>query len=321
MKTSTKVWLIVAAVFVLAGSILFTEVMTVLNWDFSKLSTVKYETNTYTVSEEFTHVSVAADTTADVTFAVAEDNAVTVVCYEEVGAEHTVGVENGMLMVNRKGTRKWYQHIGIHFRSPRITVYLPAGTYGTLMVQTSTGDVSVPADFAFDCVDIAVSTGHVTCGASATQTMKIQTTTGHIRLSDLSAGSLALTVSTGRIDASAVTCDGDASVAVSTGKAHLTDVTCRNLSSSGSTGDLTLKNVIATEAFTITRSTGDVTFDACDAASLTVTTDTGNIKGSLLTEKVFITHTDTGRVDVPESTEGGKCKLTTDTGDIKITVR
>ena len=32
------------------------------------------------------------------------------------------------------------------------------------------------------------------------------------------------------------------------------------------------------------------------------------------------TKTDTGRVDVPKTVEGGRCEITTDTGDIKITV-
>ena len=130
-----------------------------------------------------------------------------------------------------------------------------------------------------------------------------------------------MTVSTGCITASAITCDGDVKVKTTTGDTVLTDVTCRNLSSEGSTGDLILKRVTAAEAFVIERDTGDVRFDACDAATLSVTTDTGDIKGSLLTEKVFITSTDTGRVDVPESTTGGKCKLTTDTGDIEISLK
>ena len=57
-------------------------------------------------------------------------------------------------------------------------------------------------------------------------------------------------------------------------------------------------------------------FDRCDAAELSITTDTGDVKGTLLSDKVFIARTDTGRVHVPETTNGGKCKITTSTGDI-----
>ncbi len=321
MKKSTKVWLLTATVLILGGCILFVGVMTMLKWDFKKLSTVQYETNTYTVTEKFTHISVAADTTADVIFAVSQDDTVSVACYERQKAEHTVGVEHGVLTIHCRDARKWYTHIGIDFHTPKITVYLPTDAYGSLTVQTDTGDVFVPADFTFESVDIAVSTGNITCTASAGGDMRIKTSTGHIRLSDVSVGALDLTVSTGRIEASSVTCDGDVKIGVSTGKTHLSDIICRNLTSTGSTGDVTLRNVVAVEAFSIERSTGDVHFDACDAATLTVTTDTGDIEGSLLTEKVFVTHTDTGRVSVPESTVGGKCKLTTDTGDIKIRIQ
>ena len=79
-----------------------------------------------------------------------------------------------------------------------------------------------------------------------------------------------------------------------------------------------MKNVIATEKFSIKRSTGDVKFDSCDAAEIFVETDTGDVNGSLLTNKVFITKTDTGRINVPNSITGGKCEIITNTGDIKI---
>ena len=45
MSKITKIWLIIAASFVLIGCIIFGGVMTMLKWDFTKLSTDKYETN------------------------------------------------------------------------------------------------------------------------------------------------------------------------------------------------------------------------------------------------------------------------------------
>ena len=93
-----------------------------------------------------------------------------------------------------------------------------------------------------------------------------------------------------------------------------------NAESSYRTGDVNLTQFIASGRITIKRSTGDIRFDMCDAAELEVETDTGSIRGSLLTEKVFIAKSDTGRVSVPETTSGGVCKLTTDTGDIKIEI-
>ena len=107
---------------------------------------------------------------------------------------------------------------------------------------------------------------------------------------------------------------------MSTGKAYLSDIACKNLTSTGSTGDISLKNVVSTGKISIERNTGDVTLEASDAIEIFITTETGDVKGSLLTDKVFITKTDTGRIDVPNSITGGRCEITTDTGNIKISI-
>ncbi len=61
-------------------------------------------------------------------------------------------------------------------------------------------------------------------------------------------------------------------------------------------------------------------FNHCDAETIYVNTDTGSVTGTLLTDKVFIIETDTGSVDVPKSITGGRCEITTDTGNIRITI-
>ena len=129
-----------------------------------------------------------------------------------------------------------------------------------------------------------------------------------------------LSVSTGQIDVIGVACSGDVTIQVSTGKCRLNDLSCRSLTTSGNTGDITLKNVIATERLSIKRTTGDVRLEKCDAAELSVETDTGNVIGTLRTEKIFLTKTTTGKIDVPKSTAGGRCEITTTTGNIKIDI-
>lgn len=106
----------------------------------------------------------------------------------------------------------------------------------------------------------------------------------------------------------------------STGNTNIVDANCQKLLSKGSTGNISLENVIATEKFSIERSTGNIKFKDCDASDIFVKTDTGNVTGSLLTDKVFFTETDTGKVDVPKIIADEKCEIITDTGDIKITI-
>ncbi len=300
MSKRMKIWLIVAASLVLLGGILFCGVMTVLGWDFRKLSTVSYETNQYEINEAYADITLVTNT-ADVDFVLSENGKTEVVCHEQTNVEHAVSVKDGTLVIERVDTRKWYEHLNVGSLSTKVTVSLPAGAYGALSVKVSTGDVKIAKDFSFASIDI-------------------KATTGDISLENLSADSMALKVSTGRITLKNVSCAGDVAVGVSTGKAYLTDVTCKNLSSEGDTGDLTLKNVVASEKFSIERGTGDVTFEACDAAELSVKTDTGDVEGTLCSDKIFITHTDTGRVEVPASVNGGRCEITTDTGSIKIQI-
>ena len=277
MKKSTKIWLITATSLVALGCIMFSVAMTKIHWDFTKLSTVKYETNTYEVTDDFNSISMLTDT-ADILFVQSDDKICKVVCYEMSDMKHTTTVQNDTLTINVTDEREWYDHIGITLGSPKITVYLPKTEYDSLAIKEDTGDIEVPKDFKFGSIDIATSTGDITI-------------TG-------------------------VTCEGDIVINVSTGRANLTDIKCKSFISAGSTGDIFLKNVIATEKFSIERSTGDVKFDACDATEIWVETDTGDVTGKLLSEKIFITQTSTGDVHVPKSTNGGKCEITTSTGDI-----
>ena len=319
MSKKTKAWLMIAASLVLVGCLIFGGVMSVLNWDFTKLSTVTYETNEYTIDENYKNISIAVDT-ADVVFVPCDSATGAVVCYEQKHVNHSVAVENDTLVIDVVDTRKWYEHIGVFFGKPRITVYMPQGAYGALTINGSTGDVNIPKELHFESMDISQSTGDVTSGASASHGVKIKTSTGNIQVENLSAGALDLAVSTGKITVANAVCAGEVKIRVSTGKTSVTDLTCQSLTSHGNTGDIYLHNVLAAEKFSIERSTGRVRFDRADAAEIFVETDTGDVTGTLRSEKVFITNTDTGRVNVPKTITGGRCEITTSTGDIKIDI-
>lgn len=319
MRKKSKIWIGIAASLVVMGLIMFAAVMTAYKWDFAKLCTGKYETNNYEISDEFNSISMNTDT-ADILFAISDDGVCRVVCYEQENIKHSVNVQNGTLTIDVIDDREWYEYIGINLNTSKITVYLSKAEYTSLFINESTGDVVIPKDFKFEGVDISLSTGDVKYFASDSELIKIKTSTGSIRVENISAGVLDLSASTGGITVSNVICEGDVNINVSTGKTNMTDIKCENIISGGSTGDISLKNVIAAEKFSIKRSTGDVRFDGSDADEIIVETDTGDVAGSLLTDKVFITQTDTGNIDVPKTIAGGKCEVATDTGDIKITV-
>ncbi len=314
-----KIWLIVAACLVLVGLILFVVVMTFNGWDFRKLSTTKYVTNTYEITDDFENIIVDTNT-ADVAFYLSADDTCKVVCEEDQKLPHTVTVSDGILTVKLVDNRAWYEYIGVSFGKTKISVYLPKSEYGVLDISNDTGNVEIPSEFSFGNANVSVSTGAVKCFADVSGLLKIKASTGDVTLDKTNVGALDIKVSTGTVNIVEAFSAGEVKIEVSTGKTNISELNCKDLITEGDTGRITLKNVIASGKFDIERSTGHVTFEACDAAEIYVETDTGDVRGTFLTDKIFMVETDTGRIDVPKSVSGGRCEIETDTGDVKISI-
>lgn len=295
-----KLWLIIAAVLMIIGVVLFVTAMNSFDWNFSQLNSAPYETNTHAFSDSFHSITMNTDT-ADISILPSKGNKCEVVCHEPENLRHSVEILDGVLTITETDTRKWHQKVGFSFGITEITVYLPKGEYQDLSIRESTGDIEIPKDFTFRNINIKVSTGDIDNYASVQETMQIQTSTGHIRIENTSANTIDLLVSTGKVT--------------------VTDSQCTNLFSRGSTGDLTLKNVLVQNSILIERSTGDVIMNDADAKEIFIETSTGDVRGNLLTGKVFHTETNTGDVDVPKSVNGGSCEIHTDTGDIEISIK
>ena len=314
-----KKLIIIAVALVLVGAVVCGASAAAMGFDFTKLDNGKYETNTYAVKEDFRSIAIDA-TVEKITFMPSGDKSCKVVCYEEERMKHSVAVTDGTLTVKAQDGRKLADRFLFNLKNPEITVYLPDRAYSELGIETDTGDVEIPADFSFDAITIKGDTADVDCFASAKSGAAIALTTGDIHVADIRTGALELKTTTGRINAEAVDCAGDLLVRVDTGKTYLRDVKCRNLTSEGTTGDITMDNVVAADTIDVSRDTGDVEFSAGDAETILVKTSTGDVTGTLRSEKVFLTETETGRVEVPKSISGGRCEIYTDTGDIKIEV-
>lgn len=280
MSNKTRLWLSLATLLVFFGGVIFALAMTLNSWDFTRLSTEKYETNSYEITEDFYSISV--DTaTADIAFLPSPDGKCRVVCYENEKMKHSVSVTDGALTICVQNEKAWYDYIGISWESESVTVYLPKTTYDALLVRGATCDVSVAQDFSFASADIEVSTGDVSIdGVRA----------------------------------------GDITVESSTGKVSLKNITAENASLKTSSGDILLKNAVFADKLSVEVSTGDVTFERSDAGEIEVVAATGDVCGTLLSGKNFETETGTGSVSVPENSSGGRCSIKTSTGDIRIAV-
>lgn len=301
MSKRTKVWLWIAIAAVVAGLILFGVVMSMAGWDFMKLSTVQYETNTYEIEEDFQKVWI--DTlVANVTLLPHDEDVAKVVCYESEGTHHDVLVKDGTLVILAVGTGKWTDNIGINFDSMKIRVYLPKREYSELFVKAKTGDIN--------------------CFVSAKEKITLLSGTGDIFAEKVTAGAMEISVSTGTTTIKDVTCENEIKASTATGRINVMNVQCKSFTSEGSTGDITMEWLVAQDRIYVRRSTGSVKFDRCNAWELIqVEVNTGDVRGSFLMGKKFSVRTGTGSVDVPESTEGsGECRISTQTGNVRITI-
>ena len=315
MKKIILLPIILGSALLVAGGVLFAVAIA------NNVGNDKLVDKTYDLAESFENIDIDL-TTADLSFKKATDGNKKVVLVEKEKEYHVVTVSNNTLSIKARDDRKWFEKIfTFDFQPMTVEVYLPAGDYANLDLESSTGNVKIPNEFSFVNLNCKLSTGNVNVSSNVSNKVEVKTSTGDIAYSEATCKTLNVYASTGNIGLTKVNVVEDIDIKVSTGRVKLDDTTFANLNIKSSTGNVTLADSVGTGKITIKTNTGDVKFDDADALELEITTDTGDVKGRLLTSKMFSAHSDTGKVKVPEFTTGGHCKITTDTGDIEITIK
>ena len=297
MKKSKIVWIIIAVCCIALGTVISVVSLAKMGFDFKNLTTEKIISNEHNITENFSNIKIDVDT-SDIEFVRSENNNCMVIAIDRENVKHTVAVKNNTLSISVEDNRKWYDYIGIHFGETSLTVHLPKDSYDSLSIKADTSDITVPKDFTFNTACIETDTGDVGFSANMLGLLDISTDTGHIGFGIIKAQDIILESDTGDIT--------------------FNSSECKNISIENDTGDVLFNNTIVTEKISVTTSTGDVNFDYSDAEEISICTNTGDVSGRLLSEKVFICDSGTGKIDVPDSTSGGRCEITTDTGDIEI---
>ncbi len=327
MTKTLKILIGIAVALILAGAVLALVTLASVGFDTGKLGAGKFETKTYTPEGDLSSLEISLRI-SDVTVQVTTDGVLRVECYETEKQPHTVTLADGKLTVTATDQRKWYEKITIFSKSPKVTVYVPAGEYESLTLETDTGDVRFlgeleepPIRLLFGKFDIKTDTGDVEMIAGTYRaSVKIKTGTGDVSASAFNAaGDVGIRTNTGKVILTDATC-GDLSVETDTGKVKMRDVNCAALTVETDTGSVTLTNVVGTGDAKIETDTGDVRFDRCDAANYRVRTSTGDVEGTIRTEKVFFASSRTGETDVPHTRSGGDFDASSSTGDIEITI-
>ena len=275
-----KGMLITATVLFIVGIALLLGVFLSKGFDASIFETGSMETNAYTPEGDFDRIEIRSNA-ADIVFKPAADGKCRVVCIEQKKVQHKVSVENGTLTIGVLDSRGWLDHITFFSKSPTLTIYLPEDRYQSLLVDGSTGDLSVPDSFSFGSADIRLSTGEIDFGAAVEGLLEIQVTTGDTTLEHVQAKEIRIT---------------------------------------GSTGRISLNNTLASDSLSIDMTTGNVRLSRCDAEHIDIQTSTGDVSGTLLSGKIFSASSSTGKIRVPENGSSGSCTIRTSTGDIQITI-
>lgn len=358
MKKAKKITIIVALSMIVVGIICSVGSLALVQFDATKLNTMEWETKTYVVEDSFTNISIQGNEAA-VSLVPATDGNCKVVCTENEVIYDKVAVVNNTLTIERVDESEWYHNIGVHFGKIEVTVYLPEKEYEALFIDNSSGRIDVPGDFTFAEAEVMNSSGKINFMADVNGALKVENTSGGIYVGDNSVESLSVkgtsgsievmnvvavgdvevNGSSGGIDVSKVECanlsvanssgslrlseivaTGDVNVEGTSGGVHLEDVECANLTGSNSSGKINCTDVIASGNINLENSSGGIALEACDAANLKLSATSGSIRGTLLTEKIFQADATSGSVDVPKTTSGGVCEVTTTSGSIKMSI-
>ena len=312
MKPLVIIPTIVGSTLLLAGGAIFAVGLS----SCSKKDTLTHE---FALEGDINSINFDVDV-SDVKFNATTDGTKKVVFKETEKMYHTYSVTEGKLKIGFEDTRKWNEKM-FNTTDFKVELYIPGGHYTELTVKDDTGSFDIPGEFSFDKLSIEASTGDMSLKCGASESFYFKTSTGNVSISSSTAKNMTLTSSTGNLNMNDVKVEEKITISKSTGHIDMSKVHAKDYESSSSTGHVNLKDVIVENHIKIKTSTGDVKLEDSDAATLNITTSTGDVKGTLLTNKIFYVHTDTGKVNVPTSTEGGLCEITTDTGDVSISIK
>lgn len=278
-------------------------------------------TNTYDINEKVSNFNIDVGT-VDVNYVPTSDGSTKVVCHELKKIPHEVKVVENTLTIQKQDLRKWYEMIfNWNFDKKDITIYLPEGEYQTLKLNSSTGNVTIPNHYSFEKGNIALSTGNLNISSNIKTDLDIKSSTGDINVQGLTANNLSINASTGNVNVKNVVINETVNTHTSTGHISYTNVNAKEGDFSASTGKVKLDSLLIQNHLKIQTSTGDVNIKSSDASSLYIKASTGDVDAELLSAKTFKVETSTGKINVPTSSTGGLCEVTTSTGDIHVTIK
>ena len=320
MKLINKLLLALAVCLIVIGIILSLTAI-FLNGGFSGFGSDEAEEIKHTVDGEFDKLSIdASSQDIEILPSESDESYVLIKNEKESHLTYTVEVKDGSLSIFEVfKNEKWYNIFNFSSVHRKITVYLAKTNFDSLVLDLSSGDVKISDKFSFANADIDMSSGDVEFFANVENELKIAGSSGDIEIKGTEAKNIDCETSSGEITiegvaANKIKCD------LTSGDITLKNITSSEISLETTSGDVVMMSVISGK-IKCNLTSGDMDFELCDGEEIDISTSSGSVKGSFLSDKIFIADASSGDVRVPSTTSGGVCKINTTSGDITVEIK
>ncbi len=344
MKKTKKCALFIALVMLIAGAVIFFIAFAVSGFNFKNLSTEKITTQNFEIKEPFQRISISSYE-YDLNILKSEDEKCRVIFTGNEKQSLMCDVKDKELVIDLHNTKKWYENIGLTFQfafpdDTGITVYLPEKEYEALSASSYSGGIDIGSGFSFGEANFDTTSGNIKASGMTAQKLDIQSYSGKIDISEISASDIInIGTQSGAINAENIKTN-NAAIDSHSGKVSLENLIAKgSLSAETQSGNVVLngsadsvtvntysgrvsfENVVAETSLSAETQSGNVVFNGCDAGEITVNTYSGGVSGTLLSDKIFVTRTYSGSINVPISSGTEICTISTQSGNINISVK
>ncbi len=344
MKKTKKCALFISLVMMIAGAAIFFIAFAIAGFKFQNLSAEKITTQNFEIKEPFQRISVSSYE-YDLNILKSEDEKCRIVYTGDEKQPLVCNVMGKELVIDLHNNKKWYENIGLNFQfalpdDTGITVYLPEKEYEAINASSYSGAIDIESGFSFDEANFDTSSGNIKASGMTAEKLDIQSYSGKIDISEISSsdninvGTQSGAIHAGNVDANNVAVDsysgkvslenliakGSLLVGTQSGNAALSG-SADSVTVNTYSGRVNLENAIAKTSLSVETQSGNVVLNDCDAGEITVDTYSGSVSGSLLSDKIFVTSTYSGSVNVPISSGTEICTITTQSGNINLSIQ
>lgn len=252
-----------------------------------------------TVNDVFGDIEVKAAPDMDIVLNTSDDGRCKVSYYNSDSVVHSVRVVDGVLSISCVDDRLLGSDLGFG-DDPYITISLPKTRYGSVSIETETGNVSSSAQLECSRFDVYQKSGDTFLSGMTGNNINIRTSSGDV------------TIATVRTDVM--------NVAGKSGDFTIMNVDAGSIFASSGDGALTGYNITSGGSALFESDGGDISVEESDAPLLDFESQKGNIRITLLTEKIFKVESADGEISIPGSSlaTNQQCTAASGSGNIDI---